>query len=84
LAAACEQAEMSMAEIISVRPVPGGWSVEQAISAYPLVFLSGRQAERKARQIAELVAAQGYDAEVHIHDRQNAPVGAFAYPARWA
>ena len=73
-----------MAEIISVKPVPGGWAVEPALSAYPLVFLSGRQAERKARQLAELVASQGYDAEVRIHDRQNAPVGAFAYPARWA
>lgn len=73
-----------MTQLISVKPVQGGWSVEAGLSAYPLVFLSGRQAERKARQLAEVVAAQGYDAKVLIHDRQSAPVGSFEYRAQWA
>lgn len=71
-------------QVISVKPVPGGWAVETHVSLYPLVFLSGREAERKARQLAETVAGQGADVEVRIHDRQSAPIGSFAYAAaRW-
>jgi hypothetical protein len=71
-----------MTQLITVKPVQGGWSVEAGLNVYPLVFLSGGQAERKARQIAEVVAAQGHDAEVRIHDRQSAQVGAFLYRAK--
>ncbi len=70
-----------MTQVISVKPVPGGWAVEAGLSAYPLVFLSGGQAERKARQLAQVVADQGYDAQVLIHDRQSAQIGAFDYRA---
>ncbi|HEY9219024.1 MAG TPA: hypothetical protein VIO94_13310 [Phenylobacterium sp.] len=70
-----------MTQTITVKPVQGGWAVEAGLSAYPLVFLSGGQAERKARQLAEVVAAHGHDAEVLIHDRQSAPIGAFLYRA---
>lgn len=72
-----------MTQLITVKPVQGGWAVEASLSAYPLVFLSGGQAERKARQLAEVVAAQGLDAEVLIHDRQSAPVGSYVYRAGW-
>lgn len=70
-----------MTQLITVKPVQGGWAVEAGLSAYPLVFLSGGHAERKARQLAEVVAGQGFDAEVRIHDRQSAPVGSFLYRA---
>ena len=73
-----------MTQLITVKPVQGGWCVEAGLSAYPLVFLSGRQAERKARQLAEVVAAQGYDATVLIHDRRLEPVGSFEYRAEGA
>lgn len=70
-----------MTQVITVKPVQGGWTVEAGLSAYPLVFLSGAKAERTARRLAQLVAAQGDDAEVRIHDRRSAPVGSFLYRA---
>ncbi|MET0294407.1 MAG: hypothetical protein ABW042_05265 [Phenylobacterium sp.] len=70
-----------MTQVITVKPVPGGWAVEADLSDHLLVFLSGGQAERKARQLAQVVVDQGFDAKVLIHDRQMAQVGTLEYRA---
>ncbi|HMO42599.1 MAG TPA: hypothetical protein PKB04_04605 [Phenylobacterium sp.] len=68
--------------IISVTPVEGGWAVTSGLSDQPLMFLSGAQAEAKARSLAKLIAAYGGDAQVVVHDRRNVQVGALRFPAQ--
>lgn len=65
--------------IVSVTPVDGGWAVTSSLSDQPMMFLSGAQAEAKARSLAKLIAGAGGDAQVIVHDRRNALVGAVRY-----
>lgn len=65
--------------IVSVTPVEGGWAVTSSLSDQPMMFLSGAEAEAKARSLARLIAAAGGDAQVIVHDRRNAMVGAVRY-----
>lgn len=65
--------------IISVTPVGGGWAVTSSLSDQPLMFLSGAQAETKARSLARVIAEAGGDAQVIVHDRRNVMIGAVRY-----
>jgi hypothetical protein len=67
--------------VISVLPVLGGWSVQAPITAQPLMFLSGRRAEEKAKSLGECLAKLGHDARVMIHDRRSTLVGTIRYAA---
>ncbi len=67
------------ASIVSVAPVEGGWAVTSSLSDQPLMFLSGAQAEAKARSLAKLIAAHGGEARMVVHDRRNVLVGAVRY-----
>jgi hypothetical protein len=60
---------------IHVKPLPGGWIVDDELSRGPLVFLSGGAAERKARELALLHARYGHQAHVLVHDRVGVVVG---------
>ena len=65
--------------VISVTPVSGGWAVTSSLSDQPLMFLSGAQAETKARSLARVIAGAGGDAQVIVHDRRNVMIGAVRY-----
>jgi hypothetical protein len=60
-------------QTVKVIPVPGGWFVESQVAA-PTAFLSGAAAERKAQELARLLAVQD-QAQVLIHDRRGSLVG---------
>lgn len=60
---------------IHVRPLPGGWIVDNDLSGGPLVFLSGGAAERKAKELAGVHARHGEQARVLVHDRVGVVVG---------
>lgn len=60
---------------VRVAPVPGGWVVDDDLSGMPLVFRSGAQAERKAKSLASVIARQGDQAQVIVHDLQGAVAG---------
>lgn len=64
---------------ISVVPVEGGWRVLSPFDDTPLMFLSGAKAEEKAKALAERLAAAGHDAQVLVHDRTSALVGAWRF-----
>ena len=64
---------------IVVGPVEGGWSVDCALIAMPLMFLSGARAEEKARAMGIFLSRLGADALVFIHDRQRALIGTAHY-----
>ena len=66
-------------QLIAVRPVQGGWSVEWPGLGQELVFLSGAVAEQKARAMAQCVAGIGMDAEVRVHDRRETLIGTACY-----
>ena len=66
---------------ITVKPVPGGWVVDEASGGMPLMFLAGGRAERKARELAERISRSGESAEVSVHDRGGRLVGHFRYGA---
>lgn len=63
---------------VLIRAVPGGWMLDNDLTGAPLMFRSGGAAERKARELAHLHAAQGETAEVLVHDRTGELVGAIA------
>jgi hypothetical protein len=58
-----------------VRPVQGGWMVDNDLSGGPLVFTSGAAAERQAKLLAGLVAERGEQTQVLVQDRQGLVVG---------
>jgi hypothetical protein len=64
---------------IFVMPVDGGWSVDCALIAMPLMFLSGARAEEKARALGVFLSGLGSDARVLVHDRQRALIGTAHY-----
>lgn len=65
--------------VVAVTPVEGGWSVTSSLADHPLMFISGAQAEAKARSLAQLIAAAGGDAQVIVHDRRNTLIGTVRY-----
>ncbi|WP_374576206.1 hypothetical protein [Phenylobacterium sp.] len=66
---------------ITVKPVPGGWVVDQTPGGMPLMFLGGGRAEQKARELAERISRNGEAAEVEVHDRGGRLIGHFRYGA---
>lgn len=64
---------------IVVVPVDGGWSVLSPVSDTPLMFISGAKAEESAKGLARVVTGLGVDAQVLIHDRSSALVGAIRF-----
>lgn len=55
--------------VVSVRAVPGGWSVSSDSLAGPLMFLSGGRAEREAHRLSEALARSGAAVETSVYDR---------------
>lgn len=68
-----------MVQIISVDPVPGGWSVRNPYAETPMFFLSGAQAERKARELGDRFVQIGQAAEVHVHAKGGVLIGRLHY-----
>lgn len=66
---------------ITVKPVPGGWAVDQVPGDHPLMFLTGGRAEQKARELAQRAQRSGQSAQVSIHDRGGRLVGHIRYEA---
>lgn len=66
---------------ISVTPVAGGWTVRYDEELQPVMFLSGARAEQHARALARRISESGHDAQVLVHDRSFALVGATRYAA---
>jgi len=66
---------------ITVAPVEGGWSVRCDGGLQPMMFLSGARAEQQARALARRLSETGEEAQVLIHDRSYALVGATRYAA---
>jgi hypothetical protein len=64
-----------MVEIISVDPVPGGWSVQNPFAETPMFFLSGAKAERKARELGDRIVRHGHSVEVHVHAKGGMLIG---------
>ena len=58
-----------------VLPIDGGWMVDNDLTGMPLLFRAGAQAEIKAKALARLVANQGQQAQVVVHDRRGVVVG---------
>jgi hypothetical protein len=66
---------------ISVSPVAGGWALGCGEGLQPMLFLSGACAEQQARNLARRLTAAGDVAEVLVHDRASALIGATRYVA---
>lgn len=64
-----------MVQIISVDPVPGGWSVANPFGDAPMFFLSGAKAERKARELGDRLVSYGESAEVQVRGRNGFILG---------
>jgi hypothetical protein len=68
---------------VRVKPIAGGWIVDNDAAVVPLVFTGGAQAERSARLLARVVADQGQDqAQVVVHDRSGVVIGSVVYGPR--
>lgn len=72
-------APVHLSRTVVVRPIYGGWCVESPFVKQSLVFYSGRDAEASARRLALTLANCGADANLIIHDRQNARIGTVYY-----
>jgi hypothetical protein len=60
---------------LRVIPAPGGWAVDNDLTGMPLLFTAGAHAERAARLLAHVIAEQGEQAEVIIHDLRGSIAG---------
>ena len=65
--------------VITVSAVQGGWVVDHALAANPLMFLAGGKAEQKARELAQRASRRGLAAEVQIYDIAGQLAGRFRY-----
>lgn len=61
---------------ISVKPMPGGWSVECDKAVSPQIFRGGGAAERSAVRLAAAFAKCGHGVRVVVLDRRGAVAGA--------
>jgi hypothetical protein len=73
--------EADVGHVIEVAPIDGGWRVDCAIADQPLLFLSGRRAEEKARDLAGRLAFHGLDSRVLVRDRRGDLIGSIDYYA---
>ena len=64
---------------VTVTPSPGGWTLDCPAAGEPLMFLSGRQAELKARSMARCLAELGEEVQVVVHDRSGRLAGTLGY-----
>jgi hypothetical protein len=64
---------------VRVKPVQGGWLVDNNAAVMPLVFSSGASAERSAKRLARVVAHGGDQAQVVVHDRAGTVVGSVVF-----
>ena len=70
-------------ELITVRPMPGGWRVHRDPKGHRQSFQSGATAEAAARQLGDAIARGGQAAEIRIFLRDGSLAGRFACaPAR--
>jgi hypothetical protein len=67
-----------MREIV-VRNGTWGWMLE--VDTHAEYFRTGAQAERRARDLAGTLAAQGESLTVRLHDLQDRPFAVLNYPA---
>lgn len=65
-------------QLITVKPVQGGWAVNP-FEGLPLMFLTGGRAEQKARELAQRAARLGVPTEVRVHDGSGQLVGQIPY-----
>lgn len=70
----------SIHRVIWVAPLADGWTVRCA-ELEPLVFRSGRMAERQAHALAACLSKLGRHAQVRIQDRAMNLVGQTDFPA---
>jgi hypothetical protein len=64
-------------ELISVRPIPGGWRVACEAKNHSQSFQSGATAEATARQLGDAIARGGQPAEIRIFLRDGSLAGRF-------
>ncbi|WP_374467830.1 hypothetical protein [Phenylobacterium sp.] len=64
---------------IIVRRTDGAWALQTGTDI--LYFVTGAQAERRARDLAARHAADGEPAEVQVFDLSGRPVGRVSFPA---
>jgi hypothetical protein len=72
-----------MVQVISVDPVPGGWSVANPFAETPMFFLSGAKAERKARELGDRIVSYGEAVEVHVHAKGGMLIGRLHFGVRF-
>lgn len=70
--------EGTVASLITIRPLAGGWCV-QGEDLEPLVFARGGHAERQARSLAKGFARLGHDARVNVYDARDRLAGCINY-----
>ena len=70
-----------MPQTITIRPLDAGWAVELDQLDAPMMFRSGAQAERAARDLAERLIEAGENAELIIHLRDGTLAGRFVTAA---
>jgi hypothetical protein len=65
---------------VQVKPVGGGWIVDNDAALATLAFSVGAEAERSARRLAQLLAEERTDqAQVVVHDLRGVIVGSVVY-----
>lgn len=67
-------------QLITVKPVQGGWAVDPS-DGQQLMFLTGGRAEQKARELAQRAVRLGIPAEVRVHDGRGELIGKIPYEA---
>jgi hypothetical protein len=66
-----------MAQVITVTPTQGGWTVQHDVADNPMMFHSGAKAEAAARDLGDALAQRGAAAEIHIYLRDGTFAGRF-------
>lgn len=66
-AAVCAGIPVGVDQLISVRPVAGGWSVTSPALGQPMAFLTSARAEQHARSLAEAFAKCGHSPRIIVH-----------------
>ena len=71
-----------MSQVIAVKPIGNGWSVQAEAFMSEMVFLSGAKAEAAARRLARTLSDNGQASQIRIFLRNGELAAEFAVPAR--
>ncbi len=66
--------------LLTIKPLPVGWSLGISGVANALVFRSGAEAEAAARRLGARLAADGVAVKLVIHLRDGSVGGRFLFP----